>query len=208
MTLLYLVRHGETDWNLARRIQGRADIPLNATGRGQARRAAGLLARRDWDVIVASPLSRARETAEIIAAELDLPDPELRPALVERDYGVAEGLGFAEIDARYPEGAEVPGRESRSAVAERVVPDLLELARRYSERAVVVVTHGGAIRAVLSSVDPEWSHDRITNGSIHSFRVEDGELRLIAFDDPMEEASIEPGSADLDEQNAVEARNS
>ena len=63
MTLLYLVRHGETDWNRTHRIQGSTDIPLNDTGRAQARRAGRLLAKRSWDGIYSSPLSRAFETA-------------------------------------------------------------------------------------------------------------------------------------------------
>lgn len=205
MTEIYLVRHGETDWNRARRIQGRTDVPLNDTGREQARRTAELLARRTWDAVLTSPLSRARETAEIIAVRLGLAVPAEVPALVERNYGAAEGLDFAQIDARYPEGTEVPGRESRAAVAERVMPELRRIAEEHRGGALVIVSHGGAIRAVLSEVDPAWSTERITNGSIHSFRFEDGSLRLIAFDDPMEIESIEPGSDDLDEQNALEA---
>lgn len=205
MTEIYLVRHGETDWNRARRIQGRTDVPLNDTGREQARRTAELLARRSWDAVLTSPLSRARETAQIIAERLGLGEPAEVPALVERNYGAAEGLNFAQIDARYPEGTEVPGRESRTAVAERVMPELRRIAEEHLGGALVIVSHGGAIRAVLSEVDPAWSTDRITNGSIHSFRFEDGSLRLIAFDDPMEIESIEPGSDDLDEQNALEA---
>jgi uncharacterized phosphatase len=205
MTEIYLVRHGETDWNRARRIQGRTDVPLNDTGREQARRTAELLARRSWDAVLTSPLARARETAQIIAARLGLGEPEEVPALVERNYGAAEGLDFAQIDARYPEGTEVPGREPRSEVARRVMPELRRIAEQHPGAALVLVSHGGAIRAVLSEVEPLWSTDRITNGSIHSFRFEDGTLRLIAFDDPMEEESIEPGSPDLDDQNAVEA---
>ena len=73
--LLYLVRHGETDWNLQRRIQGSTDIPLNDTGREQAAATGRLLARREWDAIYSSPLSRAIETGELIAREVGLPGP-------------------------------------------------------------------------------------------------------------------------------------
>mgnify|MGYP000626705443 CR=1 FL=1 len=99
--LLYLVRHGETDWNLERRIQGSTDIPLNNTGREQARVTGRLLSSRHWDAIYSSPLSRARETAEIIASEVGLPGPTPVDALVERAYGEAEGLA-----ERRPLGAE------------------------------------------------------------------------------------------------------
>lgn len=202
MTRLFLVRHGETDWNRERRIQGRTDIPLNDTGREQARATGRRLAARSWDGLFASPLIRARETAEIIGAELGLGEPVLVPAIVERDYGEAEGMDGAEVERRYPNGATVPGRESRADVADRVVPALEGLALAHPGQVLVVVSHGGAIRAVLDRVDPGNDFGPITNGSVHSLELApaaDGiALRLVAFDDPL-------GSS-LDEQNALEAR--
>lgn len=206
MTDLYLVRHGETDWNRARRIQGRTDIPLNAVGREQARVTGTLLSRRPITRVVASPLARARETAEIIAVTLGLPAPELEPAVVERDYGAAEGLDFREIDERFPPGVEVPGRESREAVAARVLPALRALATRFPGESLVVVSHGGAIRAALLETEPDGGFGPITNGSVHSFHVDDAGLRLVAFDDPLEWAAVDPRGGDLESQNAVEAR--
>lgn len=206
MTDLYLVRHGETDWNRARRIQGRTDVPLNATGREQARVTGMLLTRRPIGRVIASPLSRARETAEIIAAELGLPGPELRDAFVERDYGDAEGLTFHEIDVRFPEGTPVPGRETREQVGGRVIPALRALAAEHPGEAIVVVSHGGAIRAALLETEPDGGFGPITNGSVHSFHVDAGDLRLIAFDDPIELAAADPRAGDIDVQNAVEAR--
>ena len=198
-TELYLVRHGETDWNQQRRIQGLTDIPLNDVGREQARATGRLLARRSWDGVYSSPLGRALETASIIADELGLPAPETIDALVERNYGEAEGMNFIEVERRYPNRSGVPGQESREDVVARVLPALRELALAHPDQALVVVSHGGAIRAVLTAVQPESSHGMITNGSIHSFRFGDDELRLIEFDDPIALDS-------LDEQNAVEAR--
>lgn len=206
MTDLYLVRHGETDWNRARRIQGRTDIPLNDVGREQARVTGSLLTRRPITRVVASPLSRARETAQIIAGELGLAEPILEPAVVERDYGAAEGLDFREIDTRFPPGTDVPGRESREEVVARVVPALLDLASRFAGESLVVVSHGGAIRAALQATEPDGGFGPITNGSVHSFHVADGGLRLVAFDDPLEWAAVDPRAGDLETQNAVEAR--
>ncbi|MEO6533322.1 MAG: histidine phosphatase family protein [Pseudolysinimonas sp.] len=205
MTDLYLVRHGETDWNRQRRIQGLTDIPLNETGRAQAQATGMLLARRHWDAIFSSPLGRAVETASIIAAEVGLAEPTLIDALVERNYGDAEGLDWLEIERNYPRGTVVPGRESREQVGERVVPALMQLAAEHAGEALLIVSHGGAIRAVLNQVEPSASHGMITNGSVHSFRLEDGALRLIAFDDPIEVESIGEDCGDLDEQNRVEA---
>lgn len=205
MTELYLVRHGETDWNRARRVQGRTDIPLNDTGRAQARETAALLVRRRWDAVYASPLSRALETARILAQGVGVREVPTLEALVERNYGEAEGMGFDELQARYPEHTRAPGQETREEVAQRVVPALLGLSVRHPGERLLVVSHGGAIRSVLQTAEPDTRHPRITNLSVHSFRVEDGALRLIAFDDPLEEESILPAADDLDDQNAVEA---
>ena len=206
MTDLYLVRHGETDWNRARRIQGLTDIPLNDTGREQARLTGTLLTRRPITRVVASPLSRARETAEIIARELGLPEPELRDALVERNYGDAEGLSFHEVDVRFSRDLEVHGRDTRDEVTARVIPVLQALAAEHPGESIVVVSHGGAIRAALLAAEPDGGFGPITNGSVHSFHVEGADLRLVAFDDPIEIAAIDPRAGDIDLQNAVEAR--
>ncbi|MDX2025152.1 histidine phosphatase family protein [Microcella sp.] len=206
MTVFALVRHGETDWNRERRIQGSTDIPLNDTGREQARATGTLLASRHWTALVASPLSRAAETASIIGAEVGLGEPELEPRLAERDYGDAEGLTGPEIDLRYPDGADVPGREPREAVADRAVAALHDLAARHPGEAVIVVAHGGVIRSVLETVAPGKHREPITNGSVHSFRHADGALELVAFDDPIDEQSIFPMAIDFEQQNRLAER--
>jgi len=90
-------------------------------------------------------------------------------------------------------------------VGARVIPALMRLAADRPGEALLIVSHGGAIRAVLNEVEPSASHGVITNGSVHSFRLVDGTLRLIAFDDPIEVESIGADCGDLDEQNRVEA---
>lgn len=206
MTSLYLVRHGETDWNRERRIQGSTDIPLNETGRAQAKATGRLLSRRSWDLIVASPLARAFETATIIAREIGLPEPTPRAELVERRYGEAEGLNYLQVEERFPGETEVPGRETRAEVIARVVPGLLALGAAHPGQSVLVVSHGGVIRSVLNAVDPETTHGTITNGSVHSFLLADGTLELIAFDDPIDALSLECGTDDIEAQNALEQR--
>jgi uncharacterized phosphatase len=206
MTSLYLVRHGETDWNAQRRIQGSTDIPLNSTGRMQAETTGALLARREWDGIYASPLSRAMETARIISAAVRLEEPSPIEAIVERNYGEAEGLNWEEIERRFPGDTPVPGRETHAEVAERVVPALVSLAASRPGESLIVVTHGGVIRSLIGAVAPEDTYGSITNGSIHSFELVDGSLELVAFNDPIDEESLVCGTEDLDEQNAIENR--
>lgn len=204
--LLYLVRHGETDWNLQRRIQGSTDVPLNNSGRAQAKRAGELLSNRTWDAVVASPLSRAFDTASIIAAEVGLPEPTTDPRLVERAYGDAEGLEISEVDRRYPGETHVPGREGREDVAARALDALIEIAEAHPDKSVIVVTHGGLIRSVLHAVDPRTRHPAITNGSVHSFRHDNGTVSLIRFDDPVERESQGPDTDGIEEQNRIEGR--
>ncbi|WP_411699783.1 histidine phosphatase family protein [Conyzicola sp.] len=208
MTTIYLVRHGETDWNRERRIQGSTDIPLNQTGRDQAAVTGALLATRQWDGVYASPLSRAYETGAIIAGQLGLPAPEAVPEVAERRYGEAEGLTGDEIDARFPGDTPVPGRESREDVAARVIPAIVALAERHPGENIVLVSHGGVIRTILTVVAPDEHPESIRNGSVHSFRHTDGTLDLIAFDDPIEEQSLACATDDIEDQNAVESRDS
>jgi broad specificity phosphatase PhoE len=208
MTSLYLVRHGETDWNAQRRIQGRTDIPLNETGRAQARTTGDLLARRGWDGIFSSPLSRARETAEIIGEAIGIHEVGIIDEIAERNYGAAEGLEDAQIEREFPGDTAVPGRETHGEVAARVLPALMDLAISSPGQSLLVVSHGGVIRSVLNAVDPGTKHGRISNGSVHSFELVDGSLELVAFDDPIDQESLECGTEDLDEQNAMESRES
>ena len=219
MTLIYLVRHGETDWNRARRIQGSTDIPLNDTGRDQAARSGRLLARQPWDGIASSPLSRAFETGEIIATAVGINRTEIEVLddLVERRYGEAEGLDDRELLRLFPGATPVPGRERRQDVAARVIPALVALAERYEldrspgspDARLIVTTHGGVIRSVLNHVSPQTEYHRgilITNGSVHSFRHVDGAIELVLFNDPIDVESVTAGCDDFDEQNAVEQR--
>jgi len=206
VTAFALVRHGETEWNRARRIQGSTDIPLNDTGRQQAGAAGQLLAPHAWSRIVASPLSRAEETATIIATQAGLGRPDLDAAFVERNYGEAEGLTGAELDARFPDGVEPPGRETREAVAERVLAGLHRLAEQHPGESIIIVAHGGVIRSVLESVAPGRHREPITNGSVHSFLHAKGGLELVRFDDPLDEQSLFPLAEDYLDQNPLAHR--
>ncbi|PZE67519.1 MULTISPECIES: histidine phosphatase family protein [unclassified Curtobacterium] len=209
-TLLSLVRHGETDWNRQRRIQGSTDVPLNDTGRRQAAETAVLLARRSFDAVVSSPLSRALETGTIIASHLGLPTPDGYDGLRERAYGEAEGLTHEDIAARWPHDA-VPGRESRAALLDRVTETLAEIAVRYDAGAVVVATHGAVIRTVVDAAAPgtvERSTVPIRNGSVHTFRWDPDRFRaeLVRSDDPIDELSDAPGRYAFEYQNPLERR--
>jgi broad specificity phosphatase PhoE len=159
---LYLVRHGETDWNAQGRLQGRRDVPLNGLGRAQAEQAGRRLGEIHPDPAsldyLASPLGRTRATMEGLRATLGLAPAEYRqdPRLKEIAFGDWEGSTWKEIRRRDPARARardadrwgyVPpgeGAESYALLAERVLPVVTEL-----ERPTVVVSHGGVTRALL-----------------------------------------------------------
>ncbi|MEI3848204.1 MULTISPECIES: histidine phosphatase family protein [unclassified Microbacterium] len=196
MTALILIRHGETDWNRDRRIQGSTDIPLNDNGRAQARATAALLRERlsgaDQPTIVSSDLARARETAEIIAGELGLAAPRTYRGLRERAYGEAEGLGVDEFRTRWGDWytAEVPGAEPWPDLRERGIAALGRAVRDHRRAtapvaaSLIVVSHGALIREIIrhataGELPPEG--ERLLNGSAHDFVYERDHLRLIAY---------------------------
>ncbi|MEO5314609.1 histidine phosphatase family protein [Pseudarthrobacter sp. CC12] len=150
LTTFALVRHGQTDWNAERRLQGSTDIPLNDVGRGQARDAVAILAPYEWDAIVSSPLSRAAETADLIAEGLGLTVARRVPELTERSFGPAEGMQAGpELEAlRIPGGFK--GAESEDEAADRGLAALEALADDYRGQRVLVVTHGTLLRVSLS----------------------------------------------------------
>lgn len=189
MTLLTLVRHGQTDWNLGRRIQGSTDIPLNETGRADAYAAAERLAAGTHHAVYSSPLRRARETAEIIAERLALPLQEPVFDVREREFGEGEGMLVEDYIATYGNWhAEVPGAESLDEVGDRAIAALHRIARESRRRSapaaesVIVVAHGGVIRSVIDHVSsgtlPRVG-DVLANGSAHRFEASPGSLRLL-----------------------------
>lgn len=156
---LFLVRHGETDWNVAGRWQGQTDIPLNEAGRAQARELARRMRGEGIATIAASDLLRARETAEIVAAELGLEVRAVDHRLREQSFGAFEGLTARECEERFPEAwvryladwrTTPPGGESGTDVLVRVIPALRQLAGLRSP--ALVVMHGRALRTFVREV--------------------------------------------------------
>ncbi|WP_105566180.1 histidine phosphatase family protein [Microbacterium halophytorum] len=159
---LALVRHGRTEWNRARRMQGRSDIPLDAHGRAQADAAGRALSVAVWRRIVTSPLSRARETAAIIAGHIPGVGIEPEPALVERGYGEAEGVSVAEARERWPDD-DFPGAESVADATARGVAAIRGLAD--AGPATIAVAHGTLIRLAVSALTGD-DCPRLPNGQV------------------------------------------
>lgn len=153
---MLLIRHGETDWNRVRRVQGHVDIGLNATGRAQAWQLGAALAARDPIAgIYTSDLTRAVETARAVARATGARLTRVR-ALRERHFGQFQGMSFVEADRRFPEQAwhwrhRTPdwsppgGGESLLAFRQRILAAVATLGREHLGQQIAVVTHGGVL---------------------------------------------------------------
>jgi broad specificity phosphatase PhoE len=159
VTIVYLARHGESDWNAANRFQGHSDRPLTELGRRQAQALAEELAAVSaLAAIYSSPLRRALETALAVGERVRL-EPVLVEDLREVDVGAWSGLTRAEVEARYPadfrrwlDGGEGwQDGESYAAMSARVLPALLEIAATHESEEILVISHGGPVRAIQAA---------------------------------------------------------
>jgi broad specificity phosphatase PhoE len=191
-TTIVLVRHGETDWNRDNRFQGRADPPLNDTGREQARGLAAALSAERFDAVYTSPLRRAAETAAILAGALEV-DAAPDASLMEVDVGSWSGLTRTEVEARFPEGFTRwleyghgwDDGETYDELGARVVSGLAVIAARHPGDLVLAVTHGGPIRSALAAAervsfdDARRSIHVIDNCAVVRLAVRDGKLERV-----------------------------
>src|SRR5829696_9061290 len=178
-TTILLARHGETDWNLERRVQDHTDRPLNDTGREQARALAEELADTPLGAVYSSDLVRAHETARIVADRHGL-DVTAVPDLREREFGTWEGLTDREILQRFPQahhGSWGDG-ETPDAMSRRVLEALRRIAETHPDATVLVVSHGGPLRAVLRRCDVA-ADGRIANCHVVRLEAESGTLRSL-----------------------------
>lgn len=179
MTKICIVRHGQTDWNKERRLQGSTDIELNEMGELQARQARDHLKEGEWDVIVTSPLKRARRTAEIINDGLTIPLIE-KEEFVERNFGEAEGKLIEESRRKYPNGGS-PGQETRSEVLSRVLKGIDEIQAAYPDKNVLLVAHGALIGILLehlSGGEFVYGETHLINACINTINFQDNKWNV------------------------------
>ena len=198
MAELIVVRHGETDWNRARRLQGHTDVALNANGVEQAARLAVALAGEEIGSIHSSDLARALATAEPVAVALGKPVAR-HASLRERHYGTLEGSTYAEILERHPRDATSMQRqdvehalhdgESRETFFRRAVDAVTRIARRADRTGatspLLIVTHGGvldmlyrAVHGIPVDVERSWP---IANAVVNRLRWRDGTYEIVAW---------------------------
>jgi broad specificity phosphatase PhoE len=166
---LGLLRHGQTDWNIDLRLQGTTDIAMNQIGIEQIQTASKHLTQ-GWDVVLSSPLGRARQSAEIVAAQIGISEIAIEPLLLERAFGIGEGLTYAEWGEKFSKLDDIPGAESKASVEQRARKLLTHIESNYAGARVLAVSHGALIRFVLSEVSAGTippAGERLQNASLH-----------------------------------------
>lgn len=194
---IYFVRHGETDWNKERKIQGQVDIPLNEFGRHLARETAKGLRDVPFDVCFTSPLGRARETAQIILQGRDVPILEDK-RILEMNFGVLEGKCCSKEGWDVPDSFQMffddpvhyqapEGGEDFQAVRERTGDFLnwLFAQEQYQDSTVLVTTHGAAMAGLLNNLKKKplaeyWGVGVHKNCGVTEVDVTDGRIEIIS----------------------------
>lgn len=158
---LFLIRHGETDWNKQGRFQGREDIPLNETGIKQALNCGQALKGEHYAAVITSPLMRAKKTAEVIAEVVGTEKVIVEEDLIERDFNKISGMTPQERKAFLASG-QVDNKEPFEVICKRMQRGIMKYARMFYDENIILVSHGASIRAIL---------DQYTGGKITSKRI-------------------------------------
>lgn len=196
MTIIYLIRHGETMWNREKRLQGHLDIGLNDNGRRQADLLALHMAQKNLAAIISSDLSRAMDTALPIAKHHEL-DLQLDPQLRERHYGVMQGLSHEEIEKLHPENHQAwknrdvsfqpKDGESLLQFDGRVVQAARRWAEEFKQYEIALVAHGGVLdclhRAATQKPLEQARDFEILNASLSTLKYQNGQFSLIQWGD-------------------------
>ena len=182
MTQILFIRHGETDWNVEKRIQGQTDIPLNEKGIKQAGDCARALKNSHYDLIISSPLLRALSTAKIINKQTKLP-LLVNDAFKERSFGEAEGMSLTELNRLYPK-RNYPKMETRLRLNKRIIEAINYILVTYPNKNIIIVAHGAVLNSLLSTVTNHLHGSTITrlkNGSFThiSFRSSNWKLNYL-----------------------------
>ncbi len=174
---LFVVRHGKTTWNEQNRVCGRTDVELTEKGIEQAEKLAKEANQQSLDIIISSPLKRARETAEIVAKECRIP-VVVEERLIEQDYGIYEGVDRKDeafLANKRNFAYKYPGGESMIQVAYRVYGLLDEIKEKYADKNVLLVCHGGVCR-IINTYFKDMTNDEFFNYNLENGKLEEYDL--------------------------------
>lgn len=187
---LFVVRHGETNWNRYGRIQGHKNPGLNAVGRAQAEELEPRIRQLAIEQILCSDLKRCKETAAILNSEVKLPMAYTK-AFRERSFGKLEGRTWADVHAEFPNLKKTWKVDSKAfpeldieddcqAFPNRVFMGLRKTAKLYKElNRILIVTHGGVIKVLLAEAEGAGKLFMVSNCALFRFRYQDKSLTLL-----------------------------
>lgn len=200
MMKLFLIRHGQTDWNILGKYQGQTDIPLSAEGLRQAERLAQHFPSDTLDIIYASDLQRAVMTAQRLARKFSAP-VKVEKALRELNFGAWEGLTYQEIAQRWPQEVEhlfgapeklqIPGGETFLTLQQRAMEKMREIRTENEGKNVAVVAHGAITKAILTALLHIPLH------YVWTLRQDNTAVNIIRFDDTFVSVELLNGTAHL-----------
>ncbi|HBH13389.1 MAG: Phosphoglycerate mutase family protein [Clostridiales bacterium 38_11] len=196
---IYITRHGETDWNRKRIIQGSMDSPLTEDGLIGAERLSVRLRKTHFDLVITSPLNRAYRTAMIILKDRNIPILK-DDSLKEINCGIFEGFTFNEIWLKHPElksmlysdplNFRYPGGESLNEFYDRVKNGFERIIKEHSDKTILIVAHGGTIKGLTSymieKADPSsWFRNVVDNCSLTEIDYNDEQFTMVNYNDTL-----------------------
>lgn len=183
--LIGLIRHGLTDWNAEGRIQGQSDIPLNDEGRRQAEMLGDRLLQETyhWDFCITSSLSRAAETGRIVAAKLGIPMLEPDDRIRERAYGQVEGMTAVQREEKWGKDWNQLslGQETDDQLQARALTFMEEIAERYPEKNILVISHGGFLAQLYIALYKDKYSERLGNLSLTILEKKEKEWKPLLY---------------------------
>lgn len=180
---IYLIRHGQTDWNIQQRFQGREDIPLNEVGIMQAVECGNALKGVDFEAVITSPLVRASKTAEIISEIVSAKQLIIEEQIIERDFSKVSGMTPEEREIFYASG-EKDDKEPWDKLCQRMISCIKRYGEQFKSKNIIMVSHGASINAVLSLLSAGKTGTgkiRLKNTCINILNYDRGHLSLEEF---------------------------
>lgn len=184
-TIICLIRHGQTDWNKQKLIQGRINNPLNEEGINQVKEVGLILKEKDpnWDIIIASPLDRAINSAKIIAKEINYQNEIIiNNDVIERDFGMAEGMSICEEIYDKIKKDAVENLEKSYELQTRAYNAIMKIANTYPGKKILIATHSHFIKGLYTKISTEFTFTSpLYNASRNYVYIEDGEITKYIF---------------------------
>lgn len=184
-TIICLIRHGQTNWNKQKMIQGRINNPLNEEGIKQVKEVGLILKEKDptWDIIIASPLDRAIHSAKLIAEEINYQNEiVINNDVIEREFGKAEGEFITEAIYDKIKYDDVEGLEKSYEIQDRAYNALIKIAKEYPGKKILIATHSHFIKGFFTKISNEFTFTSpLYNASRNYVYIKDGKVTKYIF---------------------------